>query len=476
MGEPAAFSPAPGINSDDTTFAAEGRWADGSNVRFVRGKPQVIGGWTRQGSYTLSGACTDIAWLNNGSTIAYGTTTKLYVLAAGTLYDITPAGFTSCVRWSLQAWGDYLLAVPQGGTLYVWDGNTANDATEVTQAPDEITSMLVTPERQVLALGCNEETSGTFNSRCIRGCDIEDYTDWTTSATNNAFEYILEATAPISIGKMLGDYVGVWTQSTFHLGTFIGDPSQTYRFQRIGKHGETTSPRSVVVKNSTAWWVTTDGFFRTYTVGGEIDEIPCPIFEDWIDHQTGGSAAIHGAYMPKYDEVWWFYNDDRDASSMASRYVAFCRKESALAQSPVWFRGQMKRAAMNTEFGVLAIDENGYAQGHETGTTANGAALNWFIQSADQYIDQGKRRMMIRGITPDLEDQVGDVSLTLYTKQYPQSAAVTKGPYTLTTATVKKDFRVSGKLISVKLSGGDASGSYMRLGKPVFDVVPMGGR
>ncbi len=38
------LDPPPGLAADDTWFAAAGRWADGSNSRFWRGGPQVIGG------------------------------------------------------------------------------------------------------------------------------------------------------------------------------------------------------------------------------------------------------------------------------------------------------------------------------------------------------------------------------------------------------------------------------------------------
>ena len=35
----------PGLNGDDTTLAAQGRWADANHVRFVQGRPQQIGPW-----------------------------------------------------------------------------------------------------------------------------------------------------------------------------------------------------------------------------------------------------------------------------------------------------------------------------------------------------------------------------------------------------------------------------------------------
>lgn len=84
---------APGLNGDDTTYAASGRWADASNVRFHRGRPQVIGGWESLTGDLLSGVCrTVFNWSDNTPTlnIGFGTHTHLQVWVGGGLYDITP--------------------------------------------------------------------------------------------------------------------------------------------------------------------------------------------------------------------------------------------------------------------------------------------------------------------------------------------------------------------------------------------------
>src|SRR5687768_15896478 len=125
------FSPKPGLNSDDTTFAAEDSWADGNNVRFNLGQPEVRGGSEELFTITISNSpCRAIyAFTRNGSvSIAYGVcnfgagqgTAKLYVGAGfASPSDRTPAGLgTSIFNWSLAPWGSTLLAVPQGGTLY----------------------------------------------------------------------------------------------------------------------------------------------------------------------------------------------------------------------------------------------------------------------------------------------------------------------------------------------------------------------
>src|SRR5215831_11050250 len=210
------LEPPPGLNDDDTTFTAPGTWADGSNVRFVKSHPETIGAWYKGGFTTLlTGTCRNIkTWTTtNGSVcLAFGTHSALQVWWNGALSTITPAGLATgsidatgsspgygsgaygsstystppslayCRTWSLDTWGQNLLACPRAGTLYQWLNDPLVAAAAVTNAPARIDGgILTTSERQVLAFGCNEEVSGNFNPLCIRGCDLEDLTDWTTT-------------------------------------------------------------------------------------------------------------------------------------------------------------------------------------------------------------------------------------------------------------------------------------------------------
>jgi hypothetical protein len=107
---------------------------------------------------------------------------------------------------------------------------------------------------------------------------------------------------------------------------------------------------------------------------------------------------------------------------------------------------------------------------HELDTIAPASC---HITSADQYLDNGQRRILARSFTPDFEYQSGDVDLTLFVRDRPQSAALTKGPFTIPPGTTRKGCRASGKLMAMKLSG---TAVQFRLGKPLFDVVTLGER
>lgn len=90
------FSAAPGINREGTDYSAEGGWYDCDKIRFRKGRPEKIGGWTKRSEDTIDGVCRTMhnwASLNNDDYLAMGTDKKLYVEIGGNFYDITPSRF-----------------------------------------------------------------------------------------------------------------------------------------------------------------------------------------------------------------------------------------------------------------------------------------------------------------------------------------------------------------------------------------------
>ena len=496
-----ALDPPPGLTDDDTTFASPGQWADGTNVRFIKGRPETIGPSISYFATALTGVCRNIkAWTDNDAVldIAFGTHSALQVYTNATLSTITPSGLAAgsidnsgsapgygtgtygtgtysvpasafyARTWSLDTWGENLIASPRGGTLYRWENNPASLAAVVTNAPDEITCILTTPERQVLALGCNEEGSGIFNGLCIRGCDLEDIDDWTTAADNNAFEHILEGSGAIVKGQMIGPYVAVWTNVGLYMGQFIGAPGQAYRFDPVAMNCGLIGPNAVVIVAGTAYWIGTDKQIRAWAPGGQPVIVDCPIWRDFADNLTDAQAAkIIAASLSKFNEVWFHYPDSRDGSEN-SRWFAFTLTGDGL----IWFRGEMERTAF-TDAGVasfpIGADADGVAYLHEH---PDGTAVDWSLRTADTYVGEGDQVAEVQRFVPDFEEQENSLDLTLFMRKDPRSTAVTKGPYAISTSATKKDFRASGRIMAVKLSGT----GRMRTGKSLFEAVLRGRR
>jgi hypothetical protein len=504
------LDPPPGINSDATATATRGEWSDGNNMRFRNGRAQPIGNLGAGGtSAGLSTACRDIfGFTRSGADVlvfggASGANSLMLTSSVGVApSNRTPAGTPSGSGWSFAAWGDTLLGALRGGTLYEQSGSGV--ATEITQAPDRIDAgILVTPERQVLAFSCNEETSGTHNPRCIRGCDLEDYTDWTTSASNNAFEHILDGPGAIVSAHQVGPYVAVLTTTTLFLGRFIGDPSQTYRFDKVADIIAPISPRAAVELAGTLYWMGHDFQLWAWLPGSEPTPIPSTVGVELRANAAAGASQTYAVLIPnsQWQEIWCFYHDQRDGSGYADRYVAYSVPESRLAGRPVWFRGQLSVQAIHeakilrdgSKNTMVGVNPNGEMYLYDTDGTAIGlnsslgSPASPFVQSGSFYLDGANRRVMIKRVRPDVKllssSTTGVGTVTLYLRDYPAGDAREYGPtagrpmevgFRSGDGVEKLSVRASGKLVAIKFM--PTENSAVAFGKLLFDIVPMGER
>ena len=84
---------APGIDKQDTSVGASGRWVDSDNVRFRYGLPEKVGGWQSLLNQSIVGVVRkQHAFVDNDGNryVALGTDKFLLIYFEGGLYDITP--------------------------------------------------------------------------------------------------------------------------------------------------------------------------------------------------------------------------------------------------------------------------------------------------------------------------------------------------------------------------------------------------
>lgn len=492
----------PGIITDETTYATPGSWANGSNIRFWRGRPQTIGGWK---SYLdpVDGVCRSVlAWTDflGQPNIAFGTTTSLSLIKSGETYDITPVGLdageidtvyfdggygsggygmggygvgqteATARTWSFANRGETLMANPSEGPIYWWQNDPSTEAEILAGAPTSVNRMTVASTLQVIAFGC-ADLSGVYNPMLIRGSAVSDPTEWTPSSSSTAFEApVLSGGGMIIDGRVFGDGLIVWTDEALFIGTYGG--ATDWRFDRIASGCGLAAPQAAIVVNQTAYWLTPDMRIYGYTYGGAPAEIPFTIsreFQENIDRDQ--LAKVVFTQVSRFGEVWLFYPDKRDGNEN-SRHLILNVGDQA------WSKGDVARTAAidsGTLDYPLMVGVSGQPYLHENGNDADGDVLTAFLQSSPQYLGQGESRVMIRGIWPDFEDQVGNIDLTILTRTYPQADDREKGPWTLAPYREKRDFRAEGRLVSIRI-GSSAVGSFWRLGKPTFDAVATGAR
>jgi hypothetical protein len=505
---------APGLNGDDTTFAASGRYADCSNVRFWEARPQVIGGWELLVSTALTGVCRTIfPWTDTAGAlnIGFGSNTKLQLWYDSVLYDITPAsGFTPgaadgtggtgygtgaysvgdysepsatdnfALTWSLAAWGQNLLACPRNQTIFGWTNTPGTPAAALSNAPANVTHMLVASSRQVFALGCNQESGGTFNPVCIRHSDVGSNTGWTTGAATTSREYILPGGGRIVAGRVMGSNILVWTSNALWLGTYVGSLTQIWRFDKVGDQCGLVGPNAAVVVGQRAFWIGPDLQTYGYGLGGQAGPIGCPILKDFADNLASSQGEkIVASSNGRFAEIRFDYPDSRDGNE-CSRYIAAHVPTLVANPDLAWYRGQMARSAFvdappaPTPSYPLATTPDGAIYYHDKGTSADGDAFSWFIRTADNYLDPDVN-MQVRQVWPDFKDQLGPVMVNVTTKFAPQGDETVVAGTTMAPGDRKSDVRATGRLVQVEFYG-NSSPTRCRIGSPTFDVTPCGGR
>ena len=83
----------PGINRDITEYSQEGGWYESNKVRFFKGFPRKIGGWTKRTITEFKGVCRSmfaIGGLDGVRYMALGTNEKILLNQQGGTFDITP--------------------------------------------------------------------------------------------------------------------------------------------------------------------------------------------------------------------------------------------------------------------------------------------------------------------------------------------------------------------------------------------------
>ena len=88
---------APGVDKQDTSVGAIGRWVDSDNVRWRYGLPEKVGGWQSLLTNSMVGvARKQHAFVDTEGNryIAIGTDKFLLLFFEGQLFDITPLGST----------------------------------------------------------------------------------------------------------------------------------------------------------------------------------------------------------------------------------------------------------------------------------------------------------------------------------------------------------------------------------------------
>lgn len=136
-----------------------------------------------------------------------------------------------------------------------------------------------------------------------------------------------------------------------------------------------------------------------------------------------------------------------------------------------WSKAQLDRTAFcdagPADYPV-GVSSSGNCYWHERGKSADGGAISHYLSAGPQYIDSGRLGVFVREFLPDFSDQQGTLSLTIYTREFPQSQPEAFGPFGLAPDTTKIEPMVEGRIISWTISGNSGPVSC-RIGTPIVE-------
>ncbi len=297
---------------------------------------------------------------------------------------------------------------------------------------------------------------------------------WNTDPSTTAQEYVLPGGGRIIAGRAIGANLLVWTNAALFLGTYVGSPNQIWRFDKVGDKCGLAGPNAAVVVGQRAFWVGPDLQFYSYGLGGQAQAIDCAIRDAFAGNLAAGQGdKIYASSTSSFQEVRFDYPDARDGTEN-SRYLSLIVSGG---DAGAWARGVEPRTAY-VDAGPasypISTDPSGRALWQERGMSNDGAPLPWFLETADQNlsIDQ---TTMVRGLWPDLANQVGPVNLTLFTRLKPEGVETARGPYSVAAGQERVDVRVAGRLFRIRYDGNSAPAAC-RWGTTIFDVVQAGAR
>ncbi len=355
---------------------------------------------------------------------------------AGGFGSTTPLSLTNQLRlWTIDNFGDDVIAAPRGGPIYYWDESSglttraveASTRSGASNTPVAVSQLLMSDiDRHVIALGCNPIGSSTIDPLLVRFSDSENAVDWTPTATNSAGGVRLSTGSLIIGGLQTRQEILIWTDVGVVSMRFVGQPF-VFSFNEIATGMSLISPNGAATAGGVVYFMD-DGAFYQYA--GSVQKLPCTVL-DYIfsDFNQTQSYKVFAAANPKYNEIIWFY-PSADSTEI-NRYVTYNYLENN------WSIGTTNdgfvRTAWNPSYSLdypLAASKNdtsglNYLYDQEFGFLADGSGFTAFIESADFDLDPaGEKFMFISKLIPDLEfrkssDTGNTVDIVIKGRDYP---------------------------------------------------------
>jgi hypothetical protein len=411
---------------------------------YISSGPQASGGVYGAGTY-------------GGGTYGLGTT---ITGQAG-----TPTG---AADWSLDNWGELLIANPEGGGVYYWGPASGfTNVQLVQQAPFYNSGAFVSIAQQmIITFGSTvSAVIGIYQDPLmVKWCDSENFFAWTPTATNQAGSFRIPTGSRCVGGAATPHQNLIWTDLDLWSMTYIGSQF-VFSFNKIGSNCGLISKHAHAQLAGNVYWMGWQSFFMLS--GNGVMELSCPVWDAvFQDLDIANASKCRAGSNTSFSEIWFFYPSKSGGLGICDKYVKYNTIEG------VWDMGSMQRNTwMDVSIlgGPVACTNSGLIYVHESGKDADNAPVNYYYETGWTFLDKGESIVFIDRIFPDFKwgdfngSQNAAIQVTVKTVNYPGETPKSYGPFTVTKASQFISKRIRARQIMFHFEGNDM-GSFSRLG------------
>jgi len=255
--------------------------------------------------------------------------------------------------WSLDNYGEDLVAAVREGSIYYWDADTSTappravtleslataagyDGTFVPNRVYEIHTSGV--QRFAIAIGSNPydplNAETDFDPMLVRWADQENIYQWVPAADNQAGEIRMSHGSRLVTGRHGRQEFVVWSDSAIYSMQYLGPP-YVWGVNLLMDGISIASPNAVAGASNIMFWMGVDKF---YMYDGRVQTLPCTIRQYIFDSINADQIfQVVSGSSEQYSEVWWFYPSAD--STVNDSYVIYNYLDNA------WYYGTLNRTA-----------------------------------------------------------------------------------------------------------------------------------
>ena len=430
-----------------------------------------------------------------------GSTTSSVVLDPGT--------------WSLDNFGQQLIATVKDGKTFVWNPGVSNPldvrAAVMSNAPTATRLTLVSDRDRHLVHFGTETTIGDPNTQdpmFIRFSDQENYSVYQPTSVNTAGTFRLDTGNKIVAAVSGKDYNLILTDQAAYTMQFVGPPF-TFSIRQVGSNCGCIGQHAVVYSDGRVYWMGSGGGF--FVFDGTVKLLPS-LVEDFVFTTTGSNVGvnyssneiIYASHNSLFNEIVWFYPAGTPSGNPAVQnnravvynYVENSWSTMSLARSS-YADASTYAVPYATEYtstntptipnlsGATNTFGSSLYYAHEVGNNEvdlNGTttAIPAYIQSGDFDLPtegDGEYILRLSRFLPDFKNLQGNAIVTIFLKNFPIDGGTSSqlGPFTINSTTQKIDTRARGRLANIKIQNTAVDETW-RFGTFRADVNPDGRR